>query len=60
MRRMLVIALLCALPLLSGCALNDFIFELFSSSYSAGGESYQERRNHYDAQIESARAGYDR
>jgi major membrane immunogen (membrane-anchored lipoprotein) len=60
MRRMLIIAVLCALPLLTGCALNDFIFGLFSDSYSAGGDSYQEKQNHYDSQIEAARAGYDR
>ena len=60
MRRLLMIAVLCALPCLTGCALNDFIFALFSDSYSAGGDSYQEKKNHYDAQIEAAGSGYDR
>jgi hypothetical protein len=54
MRRTLIIAVLCALPFLAGCALNDFIFALFSNSYSAGGDSYQEKQNHYNSQIEAA------
>lgn len=60
MHRTLTIAVLCALPLLTGCALNDLIFGLFSDSYSAGGDSFQEKQNHYNSQIESAQAGYDR
>ena len=60
MRRILIMAVLCALPFLMGCALNDIIFGLFSDSYSAGGDSYQEKENHYNSQIEAARSGYDR
>lgn len=60
MRQILAIALLCTLLLLSGCALNDFIFSLFSDHYSEGGDSLQDKQNHYDSQIETARAGYDR
>jgi hypothetical protein len=60
MRRTFLIAVLCALPFFAGCALNDLIFGLLSDSYSAGGDSYQEKENHYQSQIEAAQAGYER
>lgn len=60
MRRLLAIAVLCVLPMFAGCALNDFIFGLFSDYYSAGGCTQQDKSNHYNSQIESARSGYER
>ena len=60
MRRMLTIAVLCALPLFAGCALNDVIFGLFSNHYSEGGYTPQDKSNHYQSQIDAAQAGYDR
>jgi major membrane immunogen (membrane-anchored lipoprotein) len=60
MRRILAILVICALPLLSGCALNDLIFGLFSDHYSEGGYTQQDKQNHYDAQIQAAQGGYER
>jgi len=43
---LMVAALLC-----SGCT-HHTLFALFSDSYSAGGESYGERKQHFDQQME--------
>jgi hypothetical protein len=60
MRRLLTISFLCTLPLLTGCALNDLFFGLFSNYYSEGGYTSQDKANHYSAQIEAAQNGYER
>lgn len=60
MRRILAAAVICASALLTGCALNDMIFGLFSNHYSEGGYTQQDKSNHYQSQIEAAQAGYDR
>ena len=53
MRRTLLIACLLLLPLLTGCTIvSDLLFGAFGGGYTGGGDTWAEKKSHYDEQRE--------
>lgn len=52
MRRTALLAILLSFSLLSGCAVSETLFNVFGDYYSAGGTTREEKKYHYDRQIE--------
>ena len=53
MLRRHIVLLLAMLIVLPGCSLHDALFGMFGSYYSGGGESRQDRKADYDAQVDA-------
>ena len=53
MRRLCLAIILAALASLPGCSWYDVLFGAFGDSYTGGGTTRYEQREHYNAQIES-------
>ncbi len=56
MSRILVALGLLLVSVCAGCALSDAIFCVFGDSYSAAGPSWDDKKRHYDSQVEASEA----
>jgi hypothetical protein len=55
MRRTILIGCLILLPLLTGCSVvSDLLFGAFGGGYTGGGDTYADKKSHYDAQREAS------
>lgn len=52
-KKFLLLSWAICLPMLSGCTLSDAMFGILNESYSEGGNSYVEKKQHYDQQVEA-------
>ena len=62
MKRLALIAII-LLTSCTGCALHDALFGVFGGGYSGGGETWAEKRSHYDNQVDGwadRQRSYDR
>jgi hypothetical protein len=56
MRRIAIIACLVFLPTFVGCTLPDALFAVFGGGYTGGGDTWADRQNHFNQQVEASRA----
>ena len=53
-RRALLVVVLLALPMVSGCSLADWMFAAFGDAYSGGGPSEDDRYRDFDSRVEAS------
>jgi hypothetical protein len=53
-----LLAVILGLSLLSGCAVSDALFSVFGDHYTGGGTTWDDKKEHYDRQVEASTA-YD-
>ncbi len=54
MRKTMAITCLIFVSQLAGCAISDVLFSAFGESYTGGGISRTEKRDHYNEQVEAS------
>ena len=54
MRKAVILACLCLLPVASGCSMLDALFSVFGDHYSGGGYTREEKQYHYNQQVEAS------
>jgi hypothetical protein len=54
MRKIGHIACLLFLPMLTGCAVSDVLFEVFGDHYTGGGYTRADKEYHYNQRVEAS------